>query len=165
MNYYTELLDDVNLQIIDILRKDSSVPFVEIARRIGLSDATVHMRVRRLFAAGIITKFTISVDNNLLGYDHLAFMGINIKPGSADQTTEGLSNLDEILEIHEMHNSFDLFVKIRAKDLNHMRDIIENKIRMIPNILETELMAVLKTEKEEQIVYLDQAISDSNKDN
>jgi Lrp/AsnC family transcriptional regulator for asnA, asnC and gidA len=165
MNYYTELLDDVNLQIIDILRKDSSVPFVEIARRIGLSDATVHMRVRRLFAAGIITKFTISVDNNLLGYDHLAFMGINIKPGSADQATEGLSNLDEILEIHEMHNSFDLFVKIRAKDLNHMRDIIENKIRMIPNILETELMTVLKTEKEEQIVYLDQAISNSNKDN
>ena len=160
-----ELLDDVNLQIIDILRKDSSVPFVEIARRIGLSDATVHMRVRRLFAAGIITKFTISVDNNLLGYDHLAFMGINIKPGSADQATEGLSNLDEILEIHEMHNSFDLFVKIRAKDLNHMRDIIENKIRMIPNILETELMTVLKTEKEEQIVYLDQAISNSNKDN
>jgi Lrp/AsnC family transcriptional regulator for asnA, asnC and gidA len=165
MNYYTELLDDVNLQIIDILRKDSSVPFVEIARRIGLSDATVHMRVRRLFAAGIITKFTISVDNNLLGYDHLAFMGINIKPGSADQATEGLSNLDEILEIHEMHNSFDLFVKIRAKDLNHMRDIIENKIRMIPNILETELMTVLKTEKEEQIVYLDQAISNSNKNN
>jgi Lrp/AsnC family transcriptional regulator for asnA, asnC and gidA len=165
MNYNNELLDDVNLQIIDILRKDSSVPFVEIARRIGLSDATVHLRVRRLFAAGIITKFTISVDNNLLGYDHLAFMGINIKPGSADQATEGLSNLDEILEIHEMHNSFDLFVKIRAKDLNHMRDIIENKIRMIPNILETELMTVLKTEKEEQIVYLDQAISNSNKDN
>lgn len=165
MNYINELLDDVNLQIIDILRKDSSVPFVEIARRIGLSDATVHLRVRRLFAAGIITKFTISVDNNLLGYDHLAFMGINIKPGSADQTTEGLSNLAEILEIHEMHNSFDLFIKIRAKDLNHMRDIIENKIRMIPNILETELMTVLKTEKEEQIVYVDQAISDSNKDN
>jgi Lrp/AsnC family transcriptional regulator, regulator for asnA, asnC and gidA len=165
MNYNNDLLDDVNLQIIDILRKDSSVPFVEIARRIGISDATVHLRVRRLFAAGIITKFTISVDNILLGYDHLAFMGINIRPGSADQTIEGLLNLDEILEIHEMHNSFDLFVKIRARDLNHMRDIIENKIRMIPNILETELMTVLKTEREEQIVCLDQAISDSNKDN
>jgi DNA-binding Lrp family transcriptional regulator len=92
-------------------------------------------------------------------------VGINIKPGSADQTTEGLSNLEEVLEIHEMHNSFDLFVKIRAKDLNHMRDIIENKIALIPNILETELMTVLKTKKEDQIVCLDQAISNSNKDN
>jgi Lrp/AsnC family transcriptional regulator for asnA, asnC and gidA len=165
MNNYNELLDHVNLQIIDILAKDSSTPFIEVARRIGISDATVHLRVRRLLAAGIITRFTISVDNNLLGYDHIAFVGINIKPGSADQTTEGLSNLEEVLEIHEMHNSFDLFVKIRAKDLNHMRDIIENKIALIPNILETELMTVLKTKKEDQIVCLDQAISNSNKDN
>ncbi len=73
--------------------KDSSMPFVEIAKQIGISDATVHLRVRRLISADVITKFTISVDNNLLGYDHLAFMGINIKPGSADQTTKELSYL------------------------------------------------------------------------
>jgi Lrp/AsnC family transcriptional regulator, regulator for asnA, asnC and gidA len=52
-------LDDVNLHIIDILSKDSSTPFVEMAKQIGISDATVHLRVRRLIAAGIITKFTI----------------------------------------------------------------------------------------------------------
>src|SRR5919198_2150707 len=148
------VLDDINLRIIDILSKDSSTTFVEIAKQIGISDATVHLRVRRLIAAGIITKFTISVDNNLLGYDHLAFMGINIKLGFADQITEGLPSLEEILEIHEMHNRFDLFLKIRAKDLNHMRDIIENKIRMLPNIVETQSMTALKTKKEEQTVSL-----------
>jgi DNA-binding Lrp family transcriptional regulator len=76
-------------------------------------------------------------------------MGINIKPGFTDQITEGLSYVEEVMEIHEMHNSFDLFLKIRATDLNHMRDIIENKIRKLPHILETELMTVLKTKKEE----------------
>jgi Lrp/AsnC family transcriptional regulator for asnA, asnC and gidA len=50
------LLDDVNLRIIDTLGKDSSTPFVQIAKQIGISDATVHLRVRRLIAAGIITK-------------------------------------------------------------------------------------------------------------
>ena len=155
------LLDNVNLQILDILGKDYSMPFVEIAKQIGISDATVRLRVRRLIAADVITKFTISVDDNLLGYDHLAFMGINIKPGSADQTTKELSYLEEVLEIHEMHNSFDLFLKIRAKDLNHIRDIMENKIRKLPNILETELMTVLKTKKEDQIVSLNKAILDN----
>ena len=48
-----------------------------------------------------------------------------------------------------MHGRFDLFVKVRAKDLNRMRDIIENKIRTLPKILETELMTILKTKKEE----------------
>ncbi|MFL6361045.1 MAG: Lrp/AsnC family transcriptional regulator [Nitrososphaeraceae archaeon] len=119
------------------------------------------MRARRLIAAGIITNFTISVDNDLLGYNHLAFMGINIKPGFTDQTTKELSYLEEVLEIHEMHGRFDLFLKIRAKDLNHIRDIMENKIRKLPNILETELMTVLKTKKEDQIVSLNKAILDN----
>ena len=89
------MLDDINLRIIDILSKDSSTTFVEIAKQIGISDATVHLRVRRLIAAGIITKFTISVDNNLLGYDHLVFIRINLKPGFADQVTEELSNIEQ----------------------------------------------------------------------
>ena len=147
-------LDDVNLKILDILSRDSSTPFVEIAKQIGISDATVHIRVRRLTGAGIISKFTISVNNNLLGYDHLAFMGINVEPGSAEEVTVNLTNIDEVLEIHEMHGRFDLLLKIRAKDLNQMREIVVNKIRKLPNIIETELMTVLKSRKEEQIVSL-----------
>jgi Lrp/AsnC family transcriptional regulator for asnA, asnC and gidA len=153
--------DYVNLQILDILAKDSSTPFVNIAKQIGISDATVHLRVRRLIDEGIIRRFTLSLNNDLLGYDHLVFAGINIRSGFADQVTEELSNLEEVLEIHEMHNRFDLFLKIRAKDLNHMRDIIENKIRRLPHILETELMTVLKTNKEEQMVSLNKDIEKS----
>src|SRR5919202_72179 len=164
LNSHGITLDDVDLQIMDILSKDSSTAFVEIAKQIGISDGTVHLRVRRLIDEGIIRRFTLSLNNDFLGYDHLAFMGINIKPGFADQITEELSNIEEVLEIHEMHNRLDLFLKIRAKDLNHMRDIMENKFRILPNVLETELMAVLKTKKEEQIVYLDKEISDIGKD-
>jgi Lrp/AsnC family transcriptional regulator, regulator for asnA, asnC and gidA len=154
------VLDDVNLKIIDILGKDSSTPFVEIAKQLGVSDATVHIRVRRLISEGIISKFTVMIDNNLLGYDHLAFMGINVKPGLADEAIEDLSNLEEVLEIHEMHGTFDLLLKIRSKDLDQMRDVVENKIRTLPHIIETELMTVLKTRKEEQIVSLKKDIEE-----
>jgi Lrp/AsnC family transcriptional regulator, regulator for asnA, asnC and gidA len=147
-------IDEVNIKIINILKNDSSTSIVVIAKRIGLSDATVHQRIRRMIAAGIIKKFTISVDNNLLGYDHMAFMGINISPGSADQIISDLLGIEEVLEMHELHGKFDLLLKIRAKDLIQMRDIVENKICRIPHILESELMTVLKTEKEEQIVSL-----------
>jgi Lrp/AsnC family transcriptional regulator for asnA, asnC and gidA len=154
MHFNNQLLDDVNLRIMDMLGRDSSTPFVEIAKQIGISDATVHIRVRRLISEGVINKFTISVDNDLLGYDHLAFIGINVQPGFADESIDGLSNLEEVLEIHEMHGAFDLFLKIRAKNLEQMRDVVENKIGKLPRILETELMTVLKTKKEEQIVSL-----------
>ncbi|MGC2598769.1 MAG: Lrp/AsnC family transcriptional regulator [Nitrososphaeraceae archaeon] len=151
-------IDEVNLKIINILKNDSSTPFVDIAKRIDVSDATVHQRIRRMIAAGIINKFTISVDNDLLGYDHMAFMGINISPGSADQIISDLLRIKEVLEMHELHGKFDLLLKIRAKNLIQMRDIVENKICKIPHILESELMTVLKTEKEEQTVSLEKDI-------
>ena len=71
MLFPSDLLDYLNLRIIDILGRDASRPFVEIAKELEISDATVHVRVRRLVAAGIIRKFTIATDSRLLGYDIL----------------------------------------------------------------------------------------------
>jgi DNA-binding Lrp family transcriptional regulator len=60
-----------------------------------------------------------------------------------------------------MYSRFDLFLMVRAKDLNHTRDIIENKIRILPNIVKTELMTVLKTSKEEQIASSNNRITEN----
>jgi DNA-binding Lrp family transcriptional regulator len=156
----SDLRDEINLRIIDILSRDASRPFVEIAKDLEISDATVHMRVRRLVAAGIIRKFTIATDSRLLGYDHLAFMGINVKEDSAE-VAASLSKFDEIMEIHEMHGRFDLLLKMRARSLGEIRDIVVDKIRRLPQITEAELMTVLKTIKEEQSVSLKRDISDA----
>jgi Lrp/AsnC family transcriptional regulator for asnA, asnC and gidA len=134
---------------------------VDIAKELEISDATVHIRVRRLVAAGILRKFTIATDNRLLGYDHLAFVGINIKEGSSDEAIAILSAFDEILELHEMYGQFDLLLKIRGKSLEEMREVIVNKIGRIPHIREAELMTVLKTIKEEQMVSLKKDIADA----
>ncbi|HEY7109326.1 MAG TPA: AsnC family transcriptional regulator, partial [Nitrososphaeraceae archaeon] len=97
-------IDHVDLKIIDILKNDASRTFVDIGKEIGVSDATVHIRVRKMISLGIINKFTINVNNNLLGYDHLAFVGIKTKPGSVDvNIMSELSRIHEVLEIHEMH--------------------------------------------------------------
>jgi Lrp/AsnC family transcriptional regulator for asnA, asnC and gidA len=157
----SDLLDEINLKILDILSRDASRPFVDIAKELEISDATVHIRVRRLVAAGILRKFTIATDNRLLGYDHLAFVGINIKEGSSDEAIAILSAFDEILELHEMYGQFDLLLKIRGKSLEEMREVIVNKIGRIPHIREAELMTVLKTIKEEQMVPLKKDIADA----
>jgi len=151
----------VNLRILDILGRDASRPFVDIAKELEISDATVHIRVKRLQAAGILRKFTITTDNVLLGYDHLAFVGINLSKGSRDEVLVALSQLEEILELHEMYGQFDLLVKIRSRNLEEMRDIIANKISKIPQITEAQSMMVLKTIKEEHTVPLKRDIADA----
>ena len=157
--YPSELLDEVNLKILDILGRDASRPFVDIARELEISDATVHLRVKRLLAAGILRKFTISIDNTLLGYDHLAFVGINFNNASGDEVIHTLSQFDEVLELHEMYGKFDLLLKIRARSLQEMREILANRIGTIPQIIEVQLMMVLKTVKEEQIIPLKRDIA------
>jgi Lrp/AsnC family transcriptional regulator for asnA, asnC and gidA len=156
----SELLDEVNLKILDILSRDASRPFVDIAKELEISDATVHIRVRRLRAAGILRKFTIATDNALLGYDHLAFIGINISRGTSEEVIVALSPLDEILELHELYGEFDLLLKVRARSLEQMRDIVVNKLGKIPQIMEAQLMTVLKTTKEEQMISLKKDIAD-----
>lgn len=151
-------LDLIDLRIISTLCNNSSTPFVEIARNIGISDATVHMRVKRLMTEGIIRKFTIALNYDVIGYDHLFFLGIHTRPGFTDTIISKLSSLDPVLEIHEMYGRFDLMLKIRAKNLEDMRNIIENKIRNVPNIVKVELLTVLKSAKEEQIIPLDAEI-------
>jgi Lrp/AsnC family transcriptional regulator, regulator for asnA, asnC and gidA len=125
---------------------------VEIAKKLGISDATVHLRIKNLLAAGIINKFTISVDNNRLGYTHVAFIGVNVVPGYTAEVTKYLTGLNEILELHEMVSRFDLLLKLRARSLNELRDILVNKVTKFPRIVEIELMTTLKTAKEEQII-------------
>ncbi len=160
MQFPSDPLDEMNLRIIDILTRDASRPFVEIAKELEISDATVHMRVKRMLASGTIRRFTIAIDSSLLGYSHVAFMGINIKLGCTDEIAGVLSRQEEILEIHEMHGRFDLLLKIRARSLEEMREIIVNKIRHLPQITDAELMTVLRTIKEEQSVSLKKDIAD-----
>lgn len=70
-----------------------------------------------------------------------------------------LSQLDEILQLREMYGEFDLLVKISTRSLEDMRDIIANKIRRVPQIMDAQSMTVLKTIKEEHMITLKRDIA------
>jgi len=164
MNIKPNFLDYINYRILDVLSKNSSLPFVELAKQIGISDATIHTRVKKQLTLGVIKKFTIFVDNDLLGYDHLAFINLKIEKGRTEETTTNLMEIDEILEIHEIYDKFDLLIKIRSKNLDNLRDIIVNKILSINYVKETELMTVLRTRKEEQMISLQKEMSEKTEE-
>jgi Lrp/AsnC family transcriptional regulator, regulator for asnA, asnC and gidA len=74
-------------------------------------------------------------------------MGVNLKTGFRQDVTKDLAAIEDILEIHEMYGKYDLLLKIRAKDLEDMRNIVENKISRLPYIARKELMTVLRSRK------------------
>ncbi|MGD1836089.1 MAG: Lrp/AsnC family transcriptional regulator [Nitrososphaeraceae archaeon] len=157
-------LDYINLKIINILTTNASISFVELSKKLGISDATVHLRIKKLLNSGVIKKFTICIDNNLIGYDHLAFVTIKIENGHTEEVKKELLKIEEILEIHEIYDKFDLLLKIRTRDLEDMRNVIVNKILKILYVKESEFMTVLKTIKEDQSVSLESRIKESEKE-
>jgi len=144
-------LDEIDEKIIERLQEDSRKPFVEIAKELGVSDPTIHVRVKKLQEAGVIEKFTAVLAPAKVEKGVAAFIEINVKPNTIEEVIRNLGRLDEVLEIHETFGEYDIIAKIRAKTNEDLRDLVVREIQTIPHIVNTRVTTVLKTRKEEQL--------------
>lgn len=140
-------LDEIDYKILEILRRDARTPFTEVGRDLGISDATVHVRVNKMMDAGIIKRYTIVVDEEALGRKVRGFALINVNPGSLEEAANQLVENERVSAVYEIHGPNDLIVKVEAGDLDEMRDLVL-KVREIPNVATSELITVFKVWKE-----------------
>ncbi|MFW9935974.1 MAG: Lrp/AsnC family transcriptional regulator, partial [Candidatus Thorarchaeota archaeon] len=67
-------LDDKDLHILSLLQKDGRAKYTQIARTLSkamnqnIPDTTILFRIRKLQQAGVIKRFTVSIDPEMLGY-------------------------------------------------------------------------------------------------
>jgi len=140
-------LDEIDYKILDTLRRDARTPFTEIGRDLGISDATVHVRVNKMMDEGIIKRYTIVVDEEALGRKVRGFMLINVNPGSLEEVANQLVENEGVSAVYEIHGPNDLIMKVEAGDLDEMRNLVL-KVREIPNVATSELITVFKVWKE-----------------
>ena len=142
----SEKLDEVDREIIRYLRENARMTFVDISKALDISDATVYNRVKRLTEMGVIKKFTIEVDDAAVGKRTHGFILVNVKPGAVKEVSRQFCEIDRVSEVHEVHGSEDLIVKIAAKNLSRLRSVIL-KARRIPDVVDTEFIPIFKTWK------------------
>lgn len=133
-------LDEVDHQILDILIDDTRTAFTDIAKKLGISAGTVHVRVRKLEEAGIIKGSSLVLDYKKLGYNFIAYVGIYLQKTS--QTKFVLQRIKEIPHVTVAHvttGKFNVFCKIRAKDTDHAKDVIF-QLDDIDGVYRTETM-------------------------
>jgi len=140
-------LDETDYKILEILRRDARTPFTEVGRDLGISDATVHVRVNKMMDAGIIKRYTIVVDEEAFGTKVHGFVLINVKPGFLEDVANQLVDNEGVSAVYEIHGPNDLIVKVEAGDLDEMRNLVL-KVREIPNVATSELITVFKVWKE-----------------
>ena len=134
-------LDPVDLKIIELLRRDGRMPFVELGKRIGLSEAAVRRRVRMLQERGILRKFTIEVDE---GFQVSAVIFLQFEssrlPG---EIVEKIAKVPGVRTIYELTGRFDAIVIISASKISELNERID-RIRAIEGVRNTETAVVLR---------------------
>lgn len=137
-------LDQTDHQILNMLIESTRTPFTDIAKKLMISAGTVHVRVKKMEDAGIITGSSLSLNYEKLGYTFIAFVGIFLEKTS--QTQFVMNRIHEIPFITVAHittGKFNLFCKVRAKNTDHAKRVIF-KIDDIEGVHRTETMISLE---------------------
>lgn len=138
-------VDNVDLKILEILREDAKKPFTEVARKVHVSQGTVHVRMNKMEEAGIVEKTTVKVNYAKLGFDITAFIGIYLEKSALyDKVVAKLKEIPEITSIHYTTGNYSMFVKIHCRDTNHLKEVLHDKMQQVDGIERTETMISLE---------------------
>ena len=133
------IIDEFDINIIKELEKDGRMAYSAIATNLKISNTMVHQRINRLIEQGILTGIKPIINEKKVGYDWGSFTGITLnKDQDSDRIIEELKKIPEITECYYITGSFTLYIKISAKDHEHMRKVLYEKIDTIPGIAKTD---------------------------
>lgn len=137
-------LDDLDRKILALLMENSRRPYTELGAKLFVSGGTIHVRMNKLIAAGIVTGQTLTVDVTKLGYDVTAFLGVYLKSSSEyGPATAYLKEIQEITSAHYLTGVYSIFLKVVCRDTDHLRAVLA-KIQAYQGIQRTETFISLE---------------------
>ncbi len=131
-------LDNIDKTILSFLIKNARMPYLEIAREVGVSGAAIHQRIRKLEESGIIVGSRLIVKPRALGLELCAYVGIKItQANNYEPIISELRQMSEVVECHFVAGNLSLLLKIYCENKDHLMDVLINRISNINGISET----------------------------
>lgn len=141
-------LDDTDRTILELLKQNSRMSFMEMSRITGIADATIQHRLKRMRERDIV-KFTVMVEPEASGFAVTSVMLVQTDTEKHDEAKSALAMLPEISEVYSVLGEYDLLIKVWARTLEELNEFINEKIRAIEGIEDlTEIVVVEKVKEE-----------------
>ncbi|WP_420544792.1 Lrp/AsnC family transcriptional regulator [Nitrosopumilus sp.] len=141
------------MKLLYELTNDGSISVPALSKKLGINASVLYSRIKRLVKKKLIKKFTVEIDDSLLGIGVKASVGINRDPKFKDSIHKKFLETPEVVSISEVTGRFDIMVQIYAKDLEALHSMVIDKIGKIQGVQNTETFVELqKTDKDP--VYL-----------
>jgi Lrp/AsnC family leucine-responsive transcriptional regulator len=141
-------IDAVDEQLVGLLRANGRASYAELARQVGLSAPSVHERVGKLEAAGVITGYQAVVDPATVGLGVTALVGV-IESDQVDDTglVQALAELPSVEDCWRVAGSEGYVLKVRVPDIRALEDTI-SALNRIRGVARTRTTVVLSTKWE-----------------
>lgn len=138
-------IDSLDAQILKLLLNNATMHHKDIAEKLNVSNATVHVRMKKLVEMGVILGTRLDLNAPKLGFTICAFIGIYLDKDS-DYTviSEAMSNVKEIVEFHYCTGVYSILAKIICKGTEELRDILCENIQSIKGVQRTETFISLR---------------------
>ena len=145
-------IDGIDKEILRALMEDARTPILEIARKVNISGAAIHQRLRKLEKSGLILGSKFIINPKALGYSTMAFVGIYLdKAMNNPEAVKQLQKIPEVLECHYTTGNWSVFIKILCKDNEHLMHLLNKEIQSIPGVSRTETFVSLQQQIDRQI--------------
>jgi len=109
--------DDLDMKLLFELSKDGNISVPILSKKLGVSASVLYSRIKRLVRKILIKKFTIEIDDSLLGISVKASVGINRDPKFKTQIHKKLLEVSEVISISEVTGRFDIIIRVYTQDL------------------------------------------------
>lgn len=133
--------DKVDEKIIEYLNENSRESFVDIGKKLKLSESAVRRRVKNLLGGGVIKKFTLE-----LGEENATSAIVLVSVDSATDTSKvsiKLTKLDGVKTVYEITGQYDITVIVSAATIAEINNSID-ALRKIPGVVDTNTVIILK---------------------
>ena len=138
-------MDDLDHRIVEALLRDGRSPYTDIAGVVGLSVSATKRRVDRLIRDGVIRGFIAVVDPDVVGWTMQAMVQLFTNGTVAfARMRSDLAALPEIVEAFTVSGAADAVLRVVAKDLVHLEQVI-SRLRGLPYVQQTDTTMLLSS--------------------
>ena len=133
--------DKVDEKIINFLKEDSRESFVDIGKKLKLSESAVRRRVKNLVDSKTIKRFTVEI-----GEENATSAIVLISVDSATDTSkvsEKLAKLEGVKTVYEITGQYDIITIISATNISEINNSID-ALRKIPGVIDTNTVIILR---------------------
>lgn len=135
-------MDDVDRQLISLLRRDARMSVATLAGKLGVSRGTVTNRLRRLEDEQVIVGYTLRLRPDAEPDQIRAWMGVLVEGNQTREVIASLLGEPGVHELHDTNGRWDLLAELRADSMAEFARVLE-RVRLIKGIRNTETSILL----------------------